>query len=90
MPGHLAIYNHGKQSFHYSGRAFDITLTNSPQTDREGTEYTRLGDVVPKHTLKLLAAQAFYNAKFTFVELKKNHLHLSCDTRCKFFLFLIL
>ena len=85
IPGVSTSFKHGKHSLHYAGRAFDVTLINTLETERHGTKYTRLGDVVPKHTLKSLGVMAFRYAKFTFVELKRNHLHLSCDTICKLY-----
>eukprot|EP00111_Clytia_hemisphaerica_P000900 TCONS_00002634-protein len=73
--GKKSLYKHGKHSLHYAGQAFDISLTNSPENTDD-----RLGEVVPEHTLRTLAGLAYYNAQFTFVQLKKNHLHVSCDS----------
>lgn len=67
-------YKHGKNSLHFAGRAFDVSLIDSPGNKRE-----KLEGKVPAHTLRKLAGLAYYNAQFTFVQLRKNHLHLSCD-----------
>lgn len=72
-------FQHGKNSLHYAGRAFDISLIDSPDNDGE-----KLGDKVPEHTLRTLAGLAYYNAQFTFVNVKKTHLHVSCDVKSKF------
>ena len=66
-------FQHGQKSLHFSGRAFDISLVDSPDNDGE-----KLGDKVPTHTLRTLAGLAYYNAQFTFVQLRRRHLHVSC------------
>ena len=71
-------FQHGEKSLHYAGRAFDISLIDSPENHSE-----KLGDKVPQHTLRTLAGLAYYNAQFTFVHLRKTHLHLSCDIKSK-------
>lgn len=77
-------FQHGEKSLHYAGRAFDISLIDSPENNGD-----KLGDIVPEHTMRKLAGLAYYNAQFTFVHMRKSHLHVSCDVKSKSSLFII-
>ncbi|XP_012556837.2 tiggy-winkle hedgehog protein [Hydra vulgaris] len=66
-----ATKNRGSLSLHLEGRAFDLRLANSdPKKPR-----LALND---NKQLQRLAGLAYYQAKFSYVSVRHNHVHVSC------------
>ena len=61
----------GTGSLHLEGRAFDLRLANSD------VKKPRLAPV-EKTQLQRLAGLAYYQAKFSYVSVKQDHIHVSC------------
>ena len=61
------------ESMHYAGRAFDILLVNSESLQPAGTRITIY------RRLCTLSALAYHFARFSFAEVRKDHVHVSCE-----------
>lgn len=63
------------KSLHYGGRAFDFAMNRSKKTGPDTT--WRKSDAYKKILVEL-ASIAYRQAMFDFVEIKRNHIHVSC------------
>ena len=57
-----------EESLHFEGRALDLKIATPENTNGGGCTVT----------LQMFAWMAKFHAKFDFVEMKYNHLHVSC------------
>jgi len=64
----------GRHILHMEGRAFDLTLITAP---KKGVPI-KSNQRVSLHNLQRLAGLAYYRAKFSFVEVRRTHVHVSC------------
>ena len=72
---------HGRDSLHYEGRAIDLKLVNA---NPDEINISNKDD--DKVLLRRLATQAYYEARFSFVQVEESHVHVSCrrneDSKC--------
>lgn len=65
-----------ESSLHLEGRAFDLKLIEAPGTRLKRRSMRRIALNLPT-----LAGLAYYEAQFSFVEVKPHHIHVSCPKK---------